>query len=201
MNFFKKIGGLILLVITIGMILLLFKYLVDGIQKNIPIKNKTEITPTIENKKYLVEKVVDGDTIDVKIDGKIESIRLIGIDAPEKNECYGSEATEKMKELIENKKIKIEADSSQNDKDKYDRLLRYIYLEDGTLINEKLVADGFAKEYTYKIPYKFQSNFKSDQKLAKENKLGLWAVCEKQKAGMCIFFKKIYSDLPVEMNQ
>lgn len=178
MTFLKKISGLVLLIITVGLILILFKYLVGKIQKNILTENKTEITPTIENKKYLVERVVDGDTIELKIDGKIESVRLIGIDAPEKNECYVNEATEELKKILQNKNVRLESDSSQNDRDKYDRLLQYIYLDDETLVNEKLVKEGIAKEYTYKIPYRFQKDFLNYQNLAKEEKLGLWGKCE-----------------------
>lgn len=116
----------------------------------------------------------------IKINGKEESVRLIGVDTPEKNECFEKEATEKAKELMENKKIKLEADGSQDNKDKYDRLLRYVYLEDGTLVNKKLVEEGFGTEYTYKIPYKFQTEFKAAEKMAKEGKTGIWSdgVCE-----------------------
>ena len=71
--------------------------------------------------------------------------------------------------------VELEADNSQDDKDKYDRLLRYVYLTDGTLINKKLIEDGFGFEYTYQIPYKFQTEFKAAQKQAEEKKIGLWA--------------------------
>jgi len=81
---------------------------------------------------------------------------------------------------MDNKKIILEADNSQDDKDKYDRLLRYIYLEDGTLINKKLIEEGTSEEYTYKTAYKFQTEFKEVEKMAKERKMGIWAddVCK-----------------------
>jgi len=152
-------------------------------ENNLEKLTPTEIvTPTesIKNDLFLVTKVIDGDTIMVKINNEEKSIRLIGINTPETNECFGKEATERMKELVENKKVKLEADGTQDDKDKYDRLLRYIYLEDGTFVNEQLIKDGLAKEYTYKIAYKFQIEFKSDQKSAEEEKIGLWTtdVCK-----------------------
>lgn len=178
MKFLKKIGGLFLLILITGLIIFLIKCLVDKTKESILIENKIQITPTPNETLDLVIKVIDGDTVIVKLGDKEESVRLIGIDAPEKDMCFSNEAKEKLRELVENKKVKLEADGSQNDRDKYDRLLRYIYLDDGTLVNEKMVKDGFAKEYTYKINYKFQREFRDDEKMAKENKLGLWSFCK-----------------------
>lgn len=159
---------------------ILFLILIFEILQNRTQKVKEGINPIIKQESVEVIKVIDGDTVIVKINGKEESVRLIGIDTPEKNECFEKEATEKAKELMENKKIKLEADDSQDNRDKYDRLLRYIYLEDGTLVNQKLIEEGFGTEYTYKIPYKFQTEFKAAEKIAKEGKTGIWSdgVCE-----------------------
>jgi len=127
-----------------------------------------------------VTKIVDGDTIKVEINNQIETVRLIGIDTPEIKDprktvqCFGKEASEKTKELLENKMVRLETDSTQTDRDKYSRLLRYVYLTDGTFINKKLIEEGFAFEYTYQIPYLYQEEFKAAQKLAETNKLGLW---------------------------
>ena len=130
---------------------------------------------------YSVVKVVDGDTIDVSIDGKIERLRLIGIDTPETVDprkpvqCFGKEASGKAKELLEGKKVRLESDDTQDNRDKYDRLLRYVYLEDGTLYNKTIIAEGYAHEYTYNLPYKYQSEFKQAQKDAEQAEKGLWA--------------------------
>lgn len=127
-----------------------------------------------------VTKIVDGDTIKVEINNQIETVRLIGIDTPEIKDprktvqCFGKEASNKTKELLENKMVRLEADSTQTDRDKYSRLLRYVYLTDGTFINKKLIEEGFAFEYTYQIPYIYQAEFKAAQKLAETNNLGLW---------------------------
>ena len=176
MNILGKIKNFCLVVLMVAFLLFAVKIIIGQFkfEKITP----TEIsTPTPIEKEESVElvRVVDGDTVIIKINDKEESVRLIGINAPEKNECYSKEATDELKKILVDKNIKIETDESQNDKDKYDRLLRYIYLEDGTFVNEKLVKDGFAKEYTYKIAYKFQIDFKNDQKMAVENKLGMWA--------------------------
>lgn len=130
---------------------------------------------------YEVVKVVDGDTIDVNIDGKTERLRLIGIDTPETVDprkpvqCFGKEASNKAKEMLEGKKVRLESDDSQDNRDKYDRLLRYVHLEDGTLYNKAIISEGYAHEYTYNVPYKYQSEFKQAQKEAEEAEKGLWS--------------------------
>ena len=134
-----------------------------------------------------VTRVIDGDTIQANVQGKVETIRLIGINTPETvdprkpMECFGKEASAKTKELIQKKTVKIETDPTQDTRDKYGRLLAYVFLDDGTNINKKLIEEGYAYEYTYERPYKFQSEFKTAQHDAEQQKKGLWApgVCEK----------------------
>lgn len=143
-------------------------------------KSVQAITPPKEGY-YPVEKVVDGDTIEVNIDGVIEKIRLIGVDTPETVDprkpvqCFGKEASDNSKKLLEGKFVKLEADETQDNRDKYKRLLRYVILEDGTNFNQKLIQDGYAYEYTYDTPYKYQAEFKAAQKDARENNRGLWS--------------------------
>ncbi len=130
---------------------------------------------------YDVVRVVDGDTIDVNIDGKVERLRLIGMDTPETVDprkpvqCFGKEASAKAKELLSGKKVRLEKDDSQGNRDKYDRLLRYVFLEDGTSFNKKMIAMGYAHEYTYNLPYKYQSEYKQAQKDAEKAGKGLWS--------------------------
>lgn len=131
---------------------------------------------------FRVIRVVDGDTIVVAIDHTPHTIRLIGINTPETVapnkpvQCYGPEASKHTKELLTDKIVRLEADPSQDNEDKYHRLLRFVFLENEN-INESLVRDGYAREYTYKIPYAYQTEFRADQKAAKKNKLGLWGAC------------------------
>ncbi len=137
-------------------------------------------TPDSLSKAYEVVKVVDGDTIDVSINGKTERIRLIGINTPETVdprkpvECFGVEASNKAKELLSGKKVTLESDSSQGERDQYDRLLRYVFLEDATNINLQMIQSGYAYEYTYNLPYKYQKEFKEAQQQASVSKIGLW---------------------------
>lgn len=148
-----------------------------------PTLNTAEIkTSTASLKYYSVSRVVDGDTIDVSIDGKVKRLRLIGINTPEiidprkPVECFGVEASNKAKTLLTGKKISLETDDSQGELDKYNRLLRYVFLEDGTNINLLMIKEGYAYEYTYDLPYKYQTEFKNAQKQAEANKAGLWSL-------------------------
>lgn len=126
--------------------------------------------------------VIDGDTIDVSIDGKKERVRLIGIDAPEmgfenkKEMCFAKESREKLMEFIGEKTVRIASDSTQQNRDVYNRLLRYVYLPDETNVNSLMIEEGYAYEYAYKeIPYLYQKEFQEAQQKAKSLKLGLWA--------------------------
>jgi len=130
---------------------------------------------------YAVTKVTDGDTFKVNMNGTIETIRLVGIDTPESVdprkpvECFGIEASNRAKELLVGKKVRLEVDSASGDRGIYGRLLRYAWLEDGTFFNKKMISDGYASEYTYKVPYKYQVEFKQAQTEARNAKRGLWA--------------------------
>ena len=130
---------------------------------------------------YPVVKVIDGDTLSVDIDGKIEVLRLMGINTPEtvdprkQVECFGTEASAKAKESLTGQRIRLEGDTTQGERDKYDRLLGYVFLEDGRFFNDLMVREGYAYEYTYSIPYKYQDQFNQAEQEARGNKRGLWA--------------------------
>lgn len=150
-------------------------------QENNPsLSDSIQLSPTV-GVDVRVTKVIDGDTIQVVIDSKKETIRLIGIDSPEtvdprkQVQCFGKEASVKAKSLLSDQSVKLESDSTQGERDKYQRLLRYVFLEDGTNFNKLMISEGYAHEYTYNMPYKYQSDFKQAQKEAEENKRGLWA--------------------------
>ena len=130
---------------------------------------------------YKVVSVVDGDTIKVELNGKKETIRFIGMDTPETKDprkpvqCYGPEAYSRMQHYAQSKSVRLESDPSQGDRDKYDRLLRYVYTEDGKNIAYQMIKEGYAREYTYSKAYVYQGEFKQAQKYAKDNSQGLWA--------------------------
>jgi micrococcal nuclease len=136
---------------------------------------------------YPVLRVVDGDTIDVGVNGKTERLRLIGINTPETVdpkkpvECFGPQASANAHKFLDGTEVKIAADPSQGDKDIYGRLLRYVWLRDGLFYNLEAIKDGFAFEYTFKTAYQYQKEFQAAQKSAQENKLGLWSACDENK--------------------
>ena len=144
-------------------------------------KPATEKPSTQTTTLYNVVKVVDGDTIDVSINEETKRLRLIGINTPETVDprtpvqCFGKEASDKAKELLTGKKVSLEVDSTQGELDKYSRLLRYVFLEDGTSFNLYMIKEGYAYEYTYNTPYKYQAEFKAAQVYAKANNKGLWS--------------------------
>lgn len=150
----------------------------------IPSTSITPIAPIpsiVSIEGYKVVKVVDGDTLDVDIEGKIERLRLIGIDTPEtvdprkEVQCFGIEASNKAKELLTGQYVTLEADPSQGERDKYKRLLRYVFLPDGTNYNLYMIKEGYAHEYTYDTKYKYQLAFREAETLAQENQRGLWS--------------------------
>ncbi len=123
----------------------------------------------------LVKKVIDGDTLQMADGSKV---RLIGIDAPEtsQNECYAQESTDYLASLTQDKEITLTRDTLNSDKDKYGRLLRYIYLENEN-INLKLIQEGYAVYYG-KYPFELADTFRQTEKQSKEQKLGLWSACK-----------------------
>jgi endonuclease YncB( thermonuclease family) len=140
----------------------------------------TDVAGKVQPAYFLIVDVVDGDTVKVSIDGKVETLRLIGIDTPETKDprkpvqCFGNEASAKAAELLSGRRVRLEADPTQGDRDKYDRLLRYLWREDGLFFNEWMIKNGYAHEYTYDLPYAYQAQFKSAQQYATQNMLGLW---------------------------
>ena len=135
---------------------------------------------------FRVVGVVDGDTIIVRIGFQKELVRLLGIDTPEvqspytKEECFGKEASEKPKSLLEKQSVYLLKDAQSQDRDKYQRLLRYVFLEDGTFVNAKLLREGYATAYIIE-PIEFGSYFEKLNHEAKEAKKGLWKVCPQEK--------------------
>lgn len=147
--------------------------------------NLAEPTPTTApvatSTVYSVRSVIDGDTIIVETEGKKQTVRLLGIDTPEVDpqynpiECYGREATNATKTKLLNQTVRLENDDTQGTLDKFDRLLAYVFLPDGTNVNQYLIAEGFAKEYTYNKTYKYQEDFRIAEKEAQLNQKGLWS--------------------------
>ncbi len=131
---------------------------------------------------YQVANVLDGDTFEVKIGKSIWKVRMMGIDTPETLDprkpvqCYGKEASENTKKMLDKVSVRLGIDSTQEPLDKFNRLLAYVYL-DQIFINEYLIEKGYAREYTYSKAYEFQKEFRKIEKEAKKGKVGLWLSC------------------------
>ncbi len=108
-------------------------------------------------------------------------VRLVGLDTPElvdprkPVQCFAKEASAKARELLTGQSVRIEEDASQGVRDKYGRLLAYVFLQDGTNFNKRMIAEGYGHEYTYRLPYIYQTAFKAAEKDAREAQRGLWA--------------------------
>src|SRR5690606_17234926 len=132
---------------------------------------------------YTVKSIEDGDTITVDMNGHDERVRLIGVDTPEVRDprkpvqCFGRAASAFTKQLIGNHTVRLEADPDNTNRDRYNRLLRYVYLPDGTLLNAEIIKQGYGFAYV-NFPVQKMDEFRSLQKEAREQNRGLWAGCE-----------------------
>jgi micrococcal nuclease len=120
-----------------------------------------------------VARVIDGDTIEVDIGGRLYKVRYIGIDTPEVGRPGADEATAFNTQLVSGKTVYLEQDVSETDR--YGRLLRYVWTDDG-MVNAILVANGYAQVSTYPPDVKYQHDFVELQRQAEESGAGLWAV-------------------------
>lgn len=134
-----------------------------------------------------VVKAVDGDTITVSLNGTQEKVRIIGINTPESVDprrgvqCFGKEAARFTEETLQGQTVTLETDPSQSDRDKYGRMLRYVWIGDIDF-GKLLISSGFAHEYTYGDPHKYQKEYQEAENEARINKKGLWAdeVCAQE---------------------
>lgn len=131
---------------------------------------------------HYVLSVIDGDTIKVSIDGKEETVRIIGIDTPETKrsrideECFGEDAGVYAKALLENTLVQIKHDDTQRIRDRYNRLLAFVGMYDGRDFGEVMIINGYAHEFIFQgRVHKKQQLYKDAQTQAQENKVGLWA--------------------------
>ncbi len=131
---------------------------------------------------YRVKYFVDGDTVIVNMDSHDETIRLIGADTPEIHkpntpvQCYGPEAAAYTKERLSTMQFHLISDPLSTNRDRYGRLLRYIYLTDGTNFEHELIAKGYAFYYPY-FPFTKSDDFNTAQQHAMKSNLGLWGKC------------------------
>lgn len=128
---------------------------------------------------YRVTRVIDGDTIEIDLNGRRERVRYIGIDTPETVhpnrgvEPYGLAASAANRRLVEGRKVRLELDVEK--RDRYGRLLAYIWVED-ILVNEWLVRNGYAQIATYPPNVRYVDRFLEAQREARASDRGLWGL-------------------------
>jgi micrococcal nuclease len=156
----------------------------DELSKLLPSFSSPTSAPSTSGKIYTVTKVIDGDTVIINTG---EHVRYVGINTPELHhptkgvECYGQEAADANRRLVEGKKVRLVKDRS--DKDRYGRLLRFVYLEPMTsgsaelFVNDELVKQGNAFAQTYKPDIGFKDQFKTSENAAQAAQRGLWKTC------------------------
>jgi len=133
-----------------------------------------------------IVRVVDGDSVDVRVDGKVERIRVIGLDTPETVDprkavqCFGREASAHAKELLPlGTVVTLESDPTQDTRDRYGRMLAFILFEaePGITANftESMIAGGYGHHYVYRRPSVYADIFREAETVARTGGLGLWS--------------------------
>ena len=142
-----------------------------------PTLQPTSVASENELTQALVIRVVDGDTIDVLIDGEKFRIRYIGIDTPETVDprrpvgCFGVEASKQNHDLVDGMTVGLETDVSETGR--FGRLLRYVWVGD-EMVNAALVSEGYATASAYPPDVAYSDLFDDLQRQAREERLGLW---------------------------
>lgn len=141
-----------------------------------------QVLPAEERQQAPVERIVDGDTIVVRLGANRERLRYIGVDAPElprggePAECFAREAAQRNEALVEGKVVALEKDVSEIDR--FGRLLRYVYLGE-LMVNAELVRGGFAKAVRYPPDVRHHDLLARLERDARAARRGLWGRCER----------------------
>lgn len=142
-----------------------------------------------------LDKCIDGDTASFYINGNLEKVRFIAINAPEytsKIEYYGKESSEYVCNKLTNaKSIELEYDPKSDMKDKYDRVLAWVYV-DNELLQKDLVKNGYAEVAYIYDKYLYVDDLCSIQDNAYNNRVGIWAY--NKKVGYCNNHKEVFND-------
>ena len=128
----------------------------------------------------VVSGIADGDTIDVHLKGRAERVRLIGIDTPEVYfgaDCGGAQASAAMKRILQvGDRVELIRDRSQDNRDRYGRLLRYV-VHAGRDVGQRQIRKGWAKTYVFETPFQRLSSYRSAQRAARRADRGVWRLC------------------------
>jgi len=165
---------------VLGVILLAAGYFIQ--QQHASLNTATQTVQQHNPGLYTVVRFVDGDTIAVNMNGKVETVRFIGVDTPETHkpnspvQCYGVAAAAYTKNLIGSQQVRLDSDADSTNRDRYNRLLRYIYLPDGRLVEAEIIKNGYGFAYT-QFPFTKSAEFTNYQNDAHDALKGLWRNC------------------------
>jgi micrococcal nuclease len=172
----------------IGFVLVLLATVLAGCEENAIPTQTPRAGATVPRgwQEAEVVRVVDGDTIVVRVEGREERVRYIGIDTPESVqpdmpvECFGREASRENERLVEGRTVYLEKDVS--DTDRFGRLLRYVHVDDPRsgerlFVNLELVRRGYGGAVTFPPDVRHERDFRAAEREAREAGRGLWGAC------------------------
>jgi len=174
-----KIRANLILVVVFAAILISIAFLRGYVQ--IP-----GLSPEIKKSDVSSVFVVDGDTIKVWMNDSERSVRLLGINTPEKGQYYHDEATNRLRELVYNRSVTLVSDSATPDEDVYGRLLRYVFA-DGTNTNIILIREGYARYYPLNQSLIYGAEMEEAERNARMQNIGLWPMANISCIGITIF--------------
>ena len=173
----RKLANILIALLAVAVVVLQQR---GYLSQPVPNANQTVVEPS--SGLYRVTKFIDGDTIQVEMQGKKETVRLIGLDTPETKDprkpvqCFGQAAANFTENIIGENLVRLEADSTNSDRDRYQRLLRYVYLKDETLVNKQIISEGYGFALV-SFPFLRMEEFKAAQTTARQQNKGLWGSC------------------------
>ena len=173
----KKRGKLLLAFLILILIAINYNFVDEWLNENLDV---------VEKESFFVSRVIDGDTVEIENLGNKESVRLVGINTPERGEYLYSEAKAFLESQVANKTVELEYGKTK--KDRYGRLLAYIYINNEN-VNEKIVENGFGNVYFLEKD-KYERSFRQAWDKCLEKNINL---CEKSEGACsnCIALEKV----------
>lgn len=172
----KRSGGIAVIAVTAS---IAFYSAPTLIEETLP-ENTVQVSENqVSDVSATLVDIIDGDTIKVMVNGKIETVRYLLIDTPESKspktcvQLYAKEAFLRNSELLKSGRLTLEFEQG-NIRDIYGRLLAYVYV-DGESIQEMLLKEGYARvSYIMKPPYRYLEKFRELENSAKREKINIW---------------------------